>query len=277
MKNITKREELWRDRQSMEELLESKLFQALHELYVSIIMCEPPLFPMDEVLVLNEVGYSVRWLNNESTFSKHVDMEQLLRNAYATMGVKYYAHIVISLTWAAVKLVTFPAIFIKPQASKDLQRMIGQCWCGSYAKKYVNKLCREGVYYMETFEDGVSLEEMNPPATYNLPGEEIRDMIAAEEIAQEAEDIAQETEDEHVPGKDRTFTLAQIVEEAKSLFPLQHSYTLVFMLQRMMKNDSTAEERELVDGIINGIIQRDTRTAHADQIIIHNEGTVNHN
>ncbi len=264
MKTITKREELWRDRHSMEELLESKLFQALHELYASIIMINPPLFPINELTLMNEVGYSVAWLQYQSTRSKQVDVEQMLRNAYVTMGVKHYVEIVVCFTWAAVKLVEYPLVYISKNAEKELKRMVGQCWCGTYAIAFVKKLCREGVYFTDSFEEGVTWETIEPRAACDISGEEVRALMAAEDEVQ------------YTPGQDRTFTLAQIVEEAKASFPLTHSYALVFMLQRMMQHDSTAEERSLVDGIIDGIIQRDMGKPHADQIIIHNEGTVNH-
>ena len=250
MNAITKREQLWRDRHSMEECLESKLFQALHELYVNIVMREPPLFPIDEVQVLNEVGYSVAWLQQQSTFTKHVDMEQLLRNAYAMMSVKYYAHIVVCLTWASVKLVQFPAIYINKEASKVLERMVGQCWCGDYTKVYVRKLCREGVFYMESFENSITWMPLDAPATFDLTGEEVRGLIAAEDRVQES------MVEDSMTKEERTFTLAKIVEEAKKLFPLEHAFTLVFMLNKMMENDSTEEERQLVSGIIEHIIKR---------------------
>ena len=233
------RDMLWRNRETIEELLDEPLFKVLHEAFFYFEK-EPMLFPMDEVAILNEVGYQVTWLCYESRLGFEPDMEQLTREVFAHTGLKDHAMTVISLVQAAVKLVNFPPLNISKRTKHELSKLNKESWCKRYVDQLVKRVIDDGEVFSEQFlpyADTIEIQyiedDMNDFAMCAEPFEEEQDNI-------------------------RRFTLDEIVEYAQQNLTIEIAYHIQLMLHTLMQNDSTKEEREKVSSIPTFILKRHT-------------------
>ena len=239
MVNRIPRELLWKDK---ETLLQSPLFSALHEVFFTLEK-EPMLFPMDELLILNEVNFQLTWLCYESRFGLNPDMEQFTREVFARTGLKDHAMTVISLVYAAVELVNFPPLEISKEAKQELKKIYKESWCRRYIDNFIKRLNKEGIFFKESFLIG---QETLKAFLKQFPVEEEEEIpMCAEPFVEEQDDI-------------RRFTLDQIVEYAKENLTIEIAYHIQLMLHTLMQNDSTKEEREKVSSIPAFIRNRNT-------------------
>lgn len=233
------REVLWKDRATMKELFESQLFCVLHEAFLYFDK-EPMLFPMNELDILNEVGYQVTWLCYESRFGMEPDMDQFIREVFAHTGLKDHAMTVISLVYAVVSLVNFPPLNISKQTRHELAKLNKESWCRRYVDSYVKRVAHERFVFDERF----------------LPCQEI--LVITEEKEEScmmcAEPSMEEQErQDHV----RRFTMDEILKFAKENLSLDNSVCIQNMLYALLSEDGTREEREKVNSIPKYILNRD--------------------
>ena len=234
------REILWHDKETMDDMLQSPLFKALHEAF---ICCgrEPLLFPMNELTILNEVGYQVTWLCYMSRFKLSPNMEQFTREVFANTGLKDHAMMVISLVYAAVELVNFPPLRISKYAKRELKLMHKNSWCRRYVDAFVKKVIRDGELYDERFiPNQVELDDF---LKASVSEEEQKVPMCAEPMA------------EYDTGaKGRSFTLEEIINYCKNLAELEQVNAInaiIQMLYVLLRMNGKPAEYDLIDGILN--------------------------
>ena len=233
------RDMLWRKRETIEELLDEPLFKVLHEAFYYFER-EPMLFPMDEVAILNEVGYQVTWLCYESRSGFEPDMEQLTREVFAHTGLKDHAMTVISLVQAAVKLVNFPPLNISKRTKHELSKLNKESWCKRYVDQLVKRVIKDGEFFCEQF----------------LP---YANTIEIKYVEDDADDFAMcaEASIEEQMDNVRRFTMDEIVTYAKENLSLDKSVYIQNMLYVLLSENGTPEEREKVNSIPAYIRNRD--------------------
>lgn len=236
------REVLWKDK-TMEELLDDPLFNLLHEAFL-YFDAQPMMFPLDELAVLNHVGYHVTWLCFESRFGMEPDMDQFEREVYANAGLSDHAKTIISLVQAVVKLVNFPPLNIGERAKRKLAQMNKNSWCRRFVDSFVRRVLRDGSVFSEQF----------------LPAQ--RDYTIPKEVEEEKElcsesCICAEPSMEVLSDGVRRFTMEEIVTYAKENLSLDKSVYIQNMLYKLLSKDGTHEEREMVNSITTYILNRD--------------------
>ena len=252
MRERVPREILWKDRTSMDEVLESELLSELYTVYRGMSHQTSLLFKTDDLTVMNEVGYELTWLcyHNETPYREVAD--QFVREVYANMGSREYAEIVISLVYAAIAVVNWTVFHVGDRVVRELKKLNTTCWCGRYATKFVRQMDREGRYFTETF-----LPDWDAVAAYVAEMESVRySILEAEEdvvkmcAAEPFEPYNAETE------RLRRFSLDEIVEYAKNNLTLETAFPIQSMLYALLIEDGTRAEREAVASITPHIIQR---------------------
>lgn len=249
MKTRIKREQLWRDRATLDELLGNALFGELHKVYQRMGV-EPMLFPMDEVAILNEVGYGVTWLCWHCRSGLVPDMEQFVRDVYAHTGLKDHAYTVFSLVYAVVKMVDWPPLDIDKVTLRALHALHEESWCRRFVDTLLRRLRHQGVIYQERFLPCQPLVEME------LEEEEVPCATFCAEAPPETEEPPAAAP-EPMP---RTFTLEQIVAYARDNLSLDASLTIQSMLYCLLSEDGSREERNMVATIPQHIIKRSSLT-----------------
>lgn len=235
MENRIPRGILWHDRLTMDEMRQSPLFEALHEAF---LCCgrEPLLFPMNELAILNEVGYQVTWLCHMSHFGFSPDMEQFTREVFANTGMKDHAMTVISLVYAAVELVNFPPLPVSKQTKRELKLLHKNSWCRHYIDSFVKKVIRDGEIFDEQFAPNqVELEAFLK--------------ARASEEEQEGTMCAEPMADYDAGLEERSFTLEEIVNYCKNQAELEQVTDIIHMLYVLLRMNGNPTEYELVDGI----------------------------
>lgn len=235
------RDVLWKDK-TLDELLDDPLFKVLHEAFLYFDK-EPMMFPLDELSVLNHVGYHVTWLCFESRFGMEPDMDQFEREVYANAGLSDHAKTIISLVQAVVKLVNFPPLNISKRTKNLLSHMNKDCWCRQYIDSFVRRVLRDGSVFSEQF----------------LPAQ--RDYTIPKEVEEEKElcsesCICAEPSMEVLSDGVRRFTMEEIVTYAKENLSLDKSVYIQAMLYSLLRKDGTQEEREMVNSITTYILNR---------------------
>ena len=237
------KELLWKERKTLDEIIQEPLFKALHEAFLYLEK-EPMLFPMNELAILNEVGFEVTWLCHESRFGLEPDMNQFIRSVYAHTGLKDHAMTVISMVHAVVMLVDFPPLDISKHTKKELLMLHKDSWCRRYIDAFIKRKTQDVVFFEERFKpycDVIDIPEPPEDETEKLEG-----CCCAEPEVEE--------EDQHI----RRFTLDEIVKYAKENLTIEIAYHIQLMLHTLMQNDSTKEEREKVSSIPAFIRNRNT-------------------
>jgi hypothetical protein len=233
------REVLWKDK-TMEELLDDPLFNLLHEAFL-YFDAQPMMFPLDELAVLNHVGYHVTWLCYESRFGMEPDMDQFEREVYANAGLSDHAKTIFSLVQAVVKLVNFPPLNISERAKRKLAQMNKNSWCRRFVDSFVRRVLRDGCLFREQF--------LPAQGDYVIP----RDV---EEESRSEVSMSAEPSREVQQVSVRRFTLEEIVTYAKENLSLDKSVYIQNMLYKLLSKDGTHEEREMVDSITAYILNR---------------------
>lgn len=234
------REVFWKDRKSMDEMLESPLFKVLYEAF-PYFEREPMLFKMDELTILNEVGYQVTRLCYESRFTPGPNIEQFTRDVFAHTGLKDHAMTVISLVYAVIKLVDFPPLNISKKTMRELSKLNRESWCYWYIESYIKRVKRDGYCFNEQF---LPYQEDSIPA--------MKDETCGDESTECAETSRTEQQD-----RTRRFTLDEIVNYAKENLTANNSHFIQNMLYNLLVEDGTKEEREKVASILPYVIKRD--------------------
>lgn len=247
------REVLWIDK-TMEELLDIPLFNVLHEAFL-YFDAEPMIFPLDELAIMNHVGYHVTWLCYESRFGMEPDMDQFEREVYANAGLSDHAKTIISLVQAVVKLVNFPPLNISKRTKKQLAQMNKKSWCRSFVDSFVRRLLKDGYVFSEQF----------------LPAQ--RDYTMPKDVEKEKEPLSEscmctETMTEEQLDNVRRFTLEEIVTYAKENLSLDKSVYIQNMLYVLLSVDGTPKEREKVNSIPAYIRNRDKVISKVDTVKI---------
>lgn len=232
------REVLWKDK-TMEELLDDPLFNLLHDAFL-YFDAQPMMFPLDELAVLNHVGYHVTWLCYESRFGMEPDMDQFEREVYANAGLSDHAKTIFSLVQAVVKLVNFPPLNISERAKRKLAQMNKNSWCRRFVDSLVRRVIRDGYVFSEQF--------LPAQRDYTMPKE------VEEEPCREGSMCAEASTE--VVDNVRRFTLEEIVTYAKENLSLDKSVYIQNMLYKLLSKDGTHEEREMVDSITTYILNR---------------------
>lgn len=240
MANRIPREVLWKDK-TMEELLDISLFNVLHDAFI-YFDAEPLIFPLDELAILNHVGYHVTWLCFESRSGMEPDMEQFEREVYANAGLSDHAKTVISLVLAVIKLVNFPPLNISKRTKRELAQMNKNSWCRRFVDTFVKQVIKEGLVFNEQF--------LPAQRDYIVPKEE--KIVCSEDRI----DIKQ-LKEEHIDNV-RRFTMDEIVEYTKENLSLDKSVYIQNMLYVLLSKDGTPEEREMVNSIPTYIRNRNT-------------------
>ena len=230
---------LWRERNTIEEFLCEPIYRVLHEAFYYFEK-EPMLFPMEEVTILNEVGYQVTWLCHESRFGKEPDMNQFAREVFANTGLKDHAMTVISMVWAVVDLVQFPPLDISKKTRNELKKLNKESWCRRYMESFVKRVKDSGEIFSEQF----------------LP---YHSAIEVQEYEKEVNDTSVNDEPSYEGSQDKTrrFTLDEIVEYAKNNLTAENTHLIQNMLFNLLVADGTVKEREKVSSILPYIINRD--------------------
>lgn len=242
MKQKIPREVLWKDRTSLEDMMEEPLFKVLHEVFLYFEK-EPMLFPMDELEILNEVGYQVTWLCYESRFGLEPDMDQFFREVFAHTGLIDHAMTVISLVHAVVTLVNFPPLELSKKTKCELSKMNKDSWCRRFIDTFVKRVIREGFFFNEQF--------LPYQRDYMIPIEK-NDEKDQNDCFMCAEPIMSEQTDNR-----RRFTLDEIVKYAQDNLSLDKSVHIQNMLYNLLVVDGTREELKKVASITSYIINRD--------------------
>lgn len=241
MINRIPREVLWKDK-TMEELLDIPLFNLLHEAFL-YFDAQPMMFPLDELAVLNHVGYHVTWLCYESRFGLEPDMDQFEREVYANAGLSDHAKTIISLVLAVVKLVNFPPLNISKRTKSLLAQMNKNSWCRRFVDSFVKRVMKDGYVFSEQFLPAKrnftmlwEVEEEKEPCHEGY--------MCAEALMEEQDNV-------------RRFTMDEIVTYAKENLSLDKSVYIQAMLYSLLSKDGTHEEREIVNSIPAYILNRD--------------------
>ena len=239
MKPILPREVLWEDKETMDELLEDPLFNVLHEVFLNLER-QPMLFPLDELKILNEVGYQVTWLCYHSRYGLEPDMDKFIREIFAHTGIKDHAMTVVSLVQAVVTLVNFPPLNISNFTKRELSKLNKESWCRRLVDSFVRRLLREGCFYNNQFlphkEDYIPMTEKEETAVLTC---------------------AEPSWDEQQNAQCRVFTLDEIITYAQENLSLDKSADIQNMLYNLLVEDGTKEERRKVASITSFIMSRD--------------------
>lgn len=239
MNNKIPREVLWEDKKTMDELLEDPLFNVLHEVFLNFEK-QPMLFPLDELKILNEVGYQVTWLCYHSRFGLDPDMDKFIREIFAHTGIKDHALTVVSLVQAVITLVDFPPLNISNQTKRELSKLNKESWCRRLVDSFVRRILKDGCFYNNQFLPHI---EGYIPMAEN---EETTVLMCAEP-----------SWDEQQKAYCRTFTLDEIITYAQENLSLDKSADIQNMLYNLLVEDGTKEERKKVASITSYIISRD--------------------
>lgn len=256
MKPIIPREVLWKERISLDDIMEGPIFKVLHEAFFYFEK-EPMLFPMDELAILNEVGYQVTWLCHESRYGLDPDMEQFTREVFAHTGLKDHAMTVISLVYAVVRLVNFPPLDISKYTMRELSKLHKESWCRRYVDTLVRRVLKDGFLFEEKFLPYQS--DFAP----EFP-------MAKEEVLNEVNDCygCAEPAFEEQWDNTRRFTLDQIVSYAEKNLSLDKSVHIQNLLFNLLVADGTREELEKVASIPTNIIKRDKPDPTHKEIVL---------
>ena len=244
------REVLWEDKKTMDELLEDPLFKVLHEAFL-YFKKEPLLFPMDELAILNEVGYQVTWLCYHSRFGLEADIDQFNREVFAHTGITDHAMTVVSLVQAVIMLVNFPPLNISKQTKRELTKLNKESWCRRYVESFVRRVLREGYFFKNQF--------LPHQRDYQIP-------MAAEE-----EPVVFKCEEplaDNYQVRRRSFTLDEIVTYAQENLSLDKSVHIQNMLYNLLVEDGTREELKKVSSITSYIIKRDKPDSTHNEIVL---------
>lgn len=262
MKFNIPREMLWEDKKTMDEMLDRPLFNVLHEAFLSLEK-EPMLFPMNELDILNEVGYQVTRLCSESRFGMEPDMEQFTREVFAKTGIKDHAMTVISLVHAVVNLVNFPPLNISKQTKRELSKINKDSWCRRLVDSFIKRVINEGCIFDEKF---LPLQR----------GYRISDVVEERDLNDYC--MSAEPSFEELQDTSRRFTLDEIVNYAKENLSLDKSAHIQNMLFNLLVVDGTREEREKVASITSYILNRDRpRSTYKEVVLQKQVGTEIHN
>ena len=245
----------------MNDLLADELFAELHRVYQQIEAL-PKMYPMDELKVLNEVGYQVTWLCWRSGTNECVDMERFVREVYADMGLKDSAEVVFSLVFAVVTLVNCPPLDISRTAIDKLSQLNKVSRCGRLIDNFIAGMNRSGKQFSNRFDppkdtSKVPENHRQKAATTYCDGEDSDDMLLSEETTDYGFNTA----------KGRVFTLDDIVDYAQKNLSLDTSQTIQNMLYRLLSEDGTEEEREKVASIPKAILNRTTQPNIVGQMV----------
>ena len=233
------REVLWEDKKTMDELLEDPLFKVLHEAFLYFEK-EPMLFPMDELAILNEVGYQVTWLCYHSRFGLEPNIENFIREVFVHTGFIDHAMTVVSLVQAVITLVNFPPLNISKRTKRELSKLNKESWCSRYVESFVRRVLRDGYFFDNQF--------LPNQRDYQIS------MVAEEPVVLKC---AEPSVDEHQDKKCRTFTLDEIIEYAQENLSLDKSLQIQAMLYSLLVVDGTREELKKVASIPSFIVNRD--------------------
>ena len=241
MKQRIPREVLWKDRNTMEGIMNEPVFKVLHEAFLYFER-EPMLFPMDELTILNEVGYQVTWMCFESRYGLEPDMDYFFRDVFARTGLIDHAMTVISLVQAVVMLVNFPPLNISKRTKRELLKLSRDSWCRRYVDALIKRVLSDGTIFEEQF----------------LPCQSDYKITYEEETSYQS-DYAICAEPTYEEQHTRTFTLDDIVNYAKQNLSLDKSALIQNMLFNLLMTDGTREEMEKVASIPEAILKRDAK------------------
>ena len=253
MKQRIPREVLWKDRESLDDMFDEPLFKVLHEAFLYFEQ-EPMLFPLDELAILNEVGYQVTWLCYESRLGLEPDMEQFTREVFAHTGLKDHAMTVISLVHAVVMLVNFPPLNISKHTRHELSKMNKDSWCRRFVDTFVKRVIKEGYLFEEQF--------LPYQRDYDIP------KVEEEESGLNECCMSDELSIEEQGDTTRSFTLDQIVKYAQDNLSLDKSADIQNMLFNLLVVDGTRKELEKVASITSYIINRDKPAPTHKEIVL---------
>ena len=246
------REVLWEDKMTMDELINDQLFYVLHEAFLYFEK-EPMLFPMDELAILNEVGYQVTWLCYHSRFGLEPNIDQFTRQVFAHTGLVDHAMTVVSLVNAVVTLVNFPPLNISSRTKRELSKLNKESWCRRYVDTFVKRVLKDGYFFDNQF--------LPYKMDYQIP-------IVKEEEEPAVLMCAEPSFDELPEEKCRTFTLDEIIFYAQENLSLDKSIHIQNMLYNLLVEDGTREELKKVSSITSFIKNRDKPTSTHNEIVL---------
>ena len=246
------REVLWEDKKTMDEMLEKPLFNVLHEAFIYFDK-EPMLFPMNELEILNEVGYQVTWLCYHSRFGLEPDIDQFTREVFAHTGLIDHAMTVVSLVQAVVTLVNFPPLNLSNRTKRELQKLNKESWCRRYVDSFVKRVLKDGYFFDNQF--------LPNKMDYQIPV----DMEEKPTVSM----CAEPSFEEHPEAKCRSFTLDEIIIYAQENLSIDKSVHIQNMLFNLLVEDGTREELKKVASITASIKNRDKSTSTHNEIVLH--------
>lgn len=238
MKPLVQRQMLWEERTRMDDFLKDELFNELHRVYGQIETL-PWMFPMDELKIMNEVGYGLTWL----CCHKDADIEHFVREVYADMGLQDSAEVVLSLVHAAVSIVNWPPLEVSKAAVKRLEQLNKESRCGRMVDNFVRSTLRSGRLFSNHFD------APEHPETEPIQSPEPKSKSAESQATT------------------RSFTLEEIVAFAKENLTKETSIPIQNMLYYLLVADGTKEERDLVVSIPKGIQERQAQPSYIGQLV----------
>ena len=209
------------------------------------------LFRMDEVAMMNEVGYEVTWLSYQSGYGEDVDMDQFVREVYANTGQKEHAEAVMSMVYAVVTLVTFPPLNVSKQTKRALKRLNNDSWCGHYVNDFIKRMNKEGRFFDDSFAPHKEALDL-----YHERKEYFKQILNHDERMSEICPAGKIVTPEEKKDDVRRFSLDEIVSYAKENLTVETAMPIQSMLYALMVEDGTKEEREKVVSITSHIINR---------------------
>lgn len=277
------RESIWNEIGSVDELMQHEIFKELHVLYQEM-EASPLMFPMEETRIMNEAGVAVEWLRFCHNLYSQDYLEQLVREVYADMGLKDHADAVLSLVYAIVGIVNWPAIEINKATRNELSKMNKDSWCGGHVNRFIQHINKEGKLLAFPFnraEESVKeirklAKELQTTVTDGI-NKVFQNYSTVTEITEKSDgngkrvltinadiDIKSGGKKEE---RGRKFTLDEIINYAKECLSLDASQTVQNMLYRLLSEDGTEEERAKVASIPNAIMKRSAQPQVIGQVI----------
>lgn len=248
------RQAVWKER-TIDEMRDNKLFACLHEAFL-VMEREPMLFPMDEQEIMNEVGFEVTWLCALSRFGLDPDMEQFKRQVYANTGQHEHAMAVFSLVYAVVNMVTFPPLEVSKCTKNELRRLNKDSHWGKKIENFVRHIDSMGEFFNDRFECYKPVEYLEVEYKEEKKSEVF---ICAED---------EQPLEEGTRAYERTFTLDEIVDYAKTNLSMDASLPIQNLLYALLCKDGTDEERRKVMSIPGDIIKRDKPEPTHKEIVL---------
>lgn len=259
---------IWNKIDTEEELLQYDIFRDLHKLFLQL-EAEPITYPMDELKIMNEVGFGVEWIRFSDAVFCNALLDQLEREVYADTGLKEHAEAALALMFATMAIADKRTLDVSPFILRELQTLVKDSWCYKIVNKYVSNAKRRVKHPAFPFSLSQEAAKAVTQITENLKNtitQGIEKTLTTYQVDEErlttycAEEVYEEK-------KPRNFSLDEIINYAVENLNLDTSAIIQNMLYNLMVEDGTKEERLKVASITKGIKEHESKSNMIGQMI----------